>query len=270
MPKNSFLIAAPVSSESDRLEVGKIIRVGIISSHLLAARHLIELIEINPAITAFIISKKGKIGVDLPSNARVVILIDLWDLPVPTSEYLAALAAQIPGCGFIALDRTRNEIDVALLLRLGFSGFVSYEEALQRLAPAVHTVAEGHVWVSPGVMRIYMNLTCQHTHGRGVRARTLTVRENQVLDLLRRRYSNREVANFLRISESTAKFHVSNVLMKLNAKRRRDLMEEELSLEGSIGFVGNSGKKFMPTPVKAAEPFRREILMAKSQDNVPA
>lgn len=269
MPKDSLLTSGLAYSSPDRLEVRRITHVGIVSSHLLAARHIVELIKINPETMAFIVSEKGKVNLDLPPNARVVILIDLLGLPVPASEYLTALATQIPGCSFIALDRTRKEIDVALLLRLGFAGFVSHEEALHLLGPAVQAVAEGHVWVSPDVMRIYVNLTCQHTQRRGAAARTLTVRENQVLDLLRQRYSNRELANFLRISESTVKFHVSNVLMKLNVKGRRDLMDKELSL-GSEGFSGKPGKKFMVARANAAKRFRGEILLAESQDDVPA
>ena len=45
----------------------------------------------------------------------------------------------------------------------------------------------------------------------------------QTADLLRKRYSNREIASFLGISESTVKFHVSNVMSKQNVHCRREL-----------------------------------------------
>jgi DNA-binding NarL/FixJ family response regulator len=44
-----------------------------------------------------------------------------------------------------------------------------------------------------------------------------------VLDLVHRQLSNKEIASLLRISERTAKFHVSNLLAKVGAHSRRQL-----------------------------------------------
>ena len=71
-----------------------------------------------------------------------------------------------------------------------------------------------------------MDLTSKRPAVRESGLGTLTSRENQVLDLLRRRYSNKEMATLLKISESTVKFHVSNVLTKLNVNDRRDLTDK--------------------------------------------
>jgi DNA-binding NarL/FixJ family response regulator len=53
---------------------------------------------------------------------------------------------------------------------------------------------------------------------------SLTAREGQVLQLLFRRLTNKEIAYQLNISERTAKFHVSNVLRKLGIENRRNLL----------------------------------------------
>ena len=52
---------------------------------------------------------------------------------------------------------------------------------------------------------------------------TLTEREQEVLGLLLRRLSNKEIATILRISVRTAKFHVGNILHKLNVTDREKL-----------------------------------------------
>ena len=223
-------VAPPIrpSAQRDQVEATNPIYVGIVTSHSLAAHHLIELIKVNNNMLPVILPDGAKGATVFPAHAPVVILIDLWGLPLPTSEYLDAFIAAIPRCTFLALDRARNGIDVARFLRAGFAGFISHEEALYLLGPALNAVAEGRVWTSPEVIRIYMNLTSQRTTARGVGVETLTTRENQVLELLRRRYSNKEMASLLQISESTVKFHVSNVLMKLNVNDRRDLTDKEL------------------------------------------
>jgi len=213
--------------QRDHVEAGRQVYIGVIAWHLLAARYLVELVEANRNMSAIILADGIKSVAAFPPHARVVILMDLWGLPLPISEYLDAFSAAIPTCAFLAVDRARNGVDVARFLRAGFAGFITHDEAIDGLGTAIQAVAEGYVWTSPEVMRIYMNLTSHRSAVRGEGAATLTSRENQVLDLLRWRYSNKEMAVLLRISESTVKFHVSNVLMKLNVNDRRDLRDNE-------------------------------------------
>ena len=62
----------------------------------------------------------------------------------------------------------------------------------------------------------------------------LTRREMEVLALIARRYSNREIAEALFISETTVKRHVSNILAKLQARRRQDAVQKAYAL-GVLG-----------------------------------
>jgi len=50
----------------------------------------------------------------------------------------------------------------------------------------------------------------------------LTSREIETLDLLRRGFTNKEIAKFLNISENTAKFHVKEILSKLEVSDRAE------------------------------------------------
>ena len=186
-----------------------------------------DLVESNSNMMPLILTDETKSGFGLSSRGSTVVLIDLWGLPLPTSEYLRHFSAVIPRCSFLALDRARNGIEVARFLRAGFSGFLRHDDALRLLVPAIIAIAEGRIWASPEIIRIYMNLTSKRTMADRVGIESLTVREHQIMELLRRRYSNKEMASLLNVSESTVKFHVSNVLMKSNVKRRRDLMETE-------------------------------------------
>ena len=224
--KNAVLEIRP-AMQRDHVEAASQIYIGVIAWHILAAHYLAELVEANHNMSAVILTEGIKSAIAFPRHARVVILIDLWGLPLPMSDYLDAFSAAIPRCAFLAVDRARNGVDVVRFLRTGFAGFITHDEAIDGLGTAIQAVAEGHVWTSPEVMRIYMNLTSHRTAAGGEGAATLTSRENQVLDLLRWRYSNKEMAMLLRISESTVKFHVSNVLMKLNVNDRRDLRDNE-------------------------------------------
>jgi DNA-binding NarL/FixJ family response regulator len=59
---------------------------------------------------------------------------------------------------------------------------------------------------------------------------SLTAREAQALQLLMRRLTNKEISSALGISERTVKYHVSNILSKLQLEDRRGLSPERLLL----------------------------------------
>jgi DNA-binding NarL/FixJ family response regulator len=56
---------------------------------------------------------------------------------------------------------------------------------------------------------------------------SLTARERQVLQLLMRGLANKEISSALEISERTVKFHVSNILIKLQLEDRRELFSDK-------------------------------------------
>lgn len=201
------------------------VHVGLIVSHSLVARYLQDIIvklgiDPNPLMFA-----DGALQATFPADGHTVILIDLNGLVLPVSTYLDAFRELRDRCSFIALDRPKTFADVAQLLMAGFSGFISHDEVPHALGPALDAVAKGQIWTAPEVMRWYMKLTAFRT-ANGVEM--LTKRESQILELLRKRYSNREMAVFLGISESTVKFHVSNVMAKQSVHGRRELTESIL------------------------------------------
>ena len=103
----------------------------------------------------------------------------------------------------------------------GIWGIVSYDRYEQDLPNAVRYVAAGQLWVPPLVVARCMQI---ETTGRStVPHVALTDREREVLQLLQRRLSNKEIAGILRISGHTAKFHVRNILSKLKLRSRQDL-----------------------------------------------
>jgi DNA-binding NarL/FixJ family response regulator len=236
MPEKMIAPQDRFFSPRNQIETIDQISVGIVASHSLVSHYLCDLIKSNNMMPV-LLADGTKSGAVFPSHTNTVVLIDLCGLPLPTSEYLNHFRAVISNCSFLALDRGRNEVEVAGFLRAGFSGFISHDDVLCLLGPAINAIAEGRIWTSPEVIRIYMNLTSKLIPA-------LTLREHQVVELLRRRYSNKEMASLLRISESTVKFHVSNVLMKLNVSDRRDLTKTESGIRHSALFPAIFPEKF--------------------------
>jgi DNA-binding NarL/FixJ family response regulator len=208
--------------------------VGLVVSHSLVAKYLCDVLvrlqmNLNPVPLLDAVTARSM----LPRDGQSVVLVDLHDLPLPATTYLDAFSVSLDG-GFLALGQPREVSDIAHLLLSGFNGFLSYDQVPESLGSAIASVARGETWASPEVMRSYIRLTSHRSAVSDNGVEVLTKRESQILDLLQKRYSNKEIALFLGICESTVKFHVSNVLAKLNASGRRDLAQ---SVRTSLGVL---------------------------------
>jgi two-component system, NarL family, response regulator LiaR len=205
------------------------VHVGLIVSHDLVARYLCDILKkLDENLVPIVLSPYSAESIRLlPQEGKVIVLVDLVGLPCPYVEYLNVLLVAAPQCTFIAMDRGRPVLEVARLVLAGFSGYLTYEAIPSDLGKALQVVSDEQIWASREVMRAYRDLTLRRLPRTETPAGAITQRENQVLELLRRRYANKEVAQMLQISESTVKFHVSNILNKLNVSRRRDLFKSE-------------------------------------------
>ncbi|HEY7403787.1 MAG TPA: LuxR C-terminal-related transcriptional regulator [Candidatus Angelobacter sp.] len=110
-------------------------------------------------------------------------------------------------------------------LHLGVRGIVHItQDLLQRLSEAINLVAQGQLFASGDVLDEF------YYGSRRIRPRSatphLSFREEQVMDLLMKALTNRRIGAVLGISERTAKFHVCNLLRKLQVRTRRELMEK--------------------------------------------
>jgi DNA-binding NarL/FixJ family response regulator len=110
-------------------------------------------------------------------------------------------------------------------LHLGVRGIVHIsQDFLQQLSEAIRLVALGQLFASAealdafycGTRRLRPQSDTSH----------LSFREEQVMDLLLKSFSNRRIGAVLGISERTAKFHVCNLLRKLQVKTRQELIEK--------------------------------------------
>ena len=109
-------------------------------------------------------------------------------------------------------------------LRAGAGGFLLKDAAPQQIVDAVRTVSGGESVVAPAVTRRlverFVRTPLPGSNAQGARFAELTERELEVVALVARGLSNREIAARLFLSEATVKTHVTRILAKLGLRDR--------------------------------------------------
>jgi DNA-binding NarL/FixJ family response regulator len=138
-------------------------------------------------------------------------------------ELTSALRTQSPRLRLIAFA-LHEEVSVILdCAEAGAHGFVTAGASLDDFIAAVERVVAGELLCTPRVVaELFRGLGERSVRGAGRHpvAAHLTGREQQVLTLLSRGLSNKEIGASLNIAEATVKNHVHNLLEKLHVERR--------------------------------------------------
>ena len=148
--------------------------------------------------------------------------VGVFDSELPALDaVLQVVRVRLPLMKAVLLSADCDESTCLHWILRGMWGLVSYGRYEHELPSAVRQVAAGHLWMPPRVVIRCMQVdAARRASGPGD---ALTCREHEVLQLLQRRLSNKEIASILRITERTAKFHVGNILDKLNLRSRQQV-----------------------------------------------
>ncbi|GGF53657.1 DNA-binding response regulator [Marmoricola endophyticus] len=159
------------------------------------------------------------------AQPRIVLL----DLKLSSSsdteglELCAELVRRHPDIGVLVLTTFLDEHLVLQAIRAGAKGYVVKDVDTSALVRAIRDVSRGDSAFdarSAAAMVRGLNAPAEEN------VRHLTERECEVLRLLARGLSNRDIGATLFISETTAKFHVGNILRKLGVSRRAEAVYE--------------------------------------------
>ena len=154
--------------------------------------------------------------------------IVIMDLSMPemggveATRQLAQIASDIR---VLILTVHEDESLLKEVIRAGASGYIIKRAVEDELIHAIRVVARGDMYVHPSLTRALFNPTTAPTESKVSEVETLTSREIEVLRLLAKGYTNRQIAEQLGISPRTAEGHRANLSGKLGLRSRVELVE---------------------------------------------
>ena len=199
------------------------ISVCLVDDQTLVRQGIRSLLQLSDDIAVIAEAADGAQAVaTIPQAKPDVVLLDMRMPGMSGLDVLNALAAKNELPPTIILTTFDDDQLVLSGLKAGARGYLLKDVSLEQLVEAVRVVAGGGSLVAPmvtqrllaGVGRMQNQFTSLEQPD------PLTERETEILRLLSGGYSNKEIANSLKVAEGTVKNHVSNILSKLGVRDR--------------------------------------------------
>ncbi|HRV94387.1 MAG TPA: response regulator transcription factor [Anaerolineae bacterium] len=192
------------------------IRVMIVDDHSVVRQGLTMFLTLDEGIEIVGEAENGEEALALARDLQPDVV--LMDLLMPKMDGITAIKQMRrdqPDVEIIALTSVLEDASVVGAVKAGAVGYLLKDTKADELCRAIHAAAAGQVQLSPeAAARLVREVKLPDT------PENLTERETEVLRLIGKGLSNKEIARELSIGEKTVKTHVSAVLNKLGVLSR--------------------------------------------------
>jgi len=148
-----------------------------------------------------------------------------------------------PSTRFAIVSACDTRADILAALAAGFHGFISKQQPDAEILAAITYVLSGQIYVpttlteasNDEVRSSQFDREALPTHSTEADVAKLTKRQHEVLSLLARGLSNKEIARVLDIAEATTKIHMAALLRALGARNRTEAAFKAIKITSSTG-----------------------------------
>lgn len=188
------------------------IRLIAVDDHPLILAGLDSVLSAETDMHLMAVASDGEMAIELYRKELPDVM--LMDLSMPVMDGVSAIreiVSEFPNARIIALTTYEGDEDIYRALSAGAKGFVVKDMLRTQLLTAIRQVHAGSRGIPPEISSRLAEFTPR---------RQLTPREIEVLGLVGKGLSNRDIAVALGREESTVKVHVKNILAKLDVDDR--------------------------------------------------
>jgi two-component system, NarL family, response regulator LiaR len=197
-----------------------LITIMIVDDHAILRRGLISLMEVTHGIKVIGEASNGDEAIKLAKSLNPdVILMDLVMPEIDGIEAIKAIKQHNPDARILVLTSFSDDEKVFPAIKAGAMGYLLKDCSTQELIKAINDINQGQSSLHPTITRKLMSEINQPSELKPTEE-PLSGREVEVLKLVARGFSNKQVAEMLTVSDGTVRIHVSNILNKLHLASR--------------------------------------------------
>ncbi|KQQ49171.1 two-component system response regulator [Rhizobium sp. Leaf311] len=213
------------------------ISVALVDDHPLMLAGLTEILRKQPAFSVTATGSSADDILDIGLRlAPDVFVVDLM-MPGNIFEAIAKLVEKVRTKILVFTAMTGSDYAVRAL-NAGASGYVLKGSSAQELLQAIATVHRGDMFITPAfackVIEELKLASLKKITGAEVK---LSIREGQIIRMLLRGFTNRQIAADLQIGEKTVKNYMTILMQKLNVRNRLEVLLAAQKLEGGSDTV---------------------------------
>lgn len=191
------------------------IRLIIVDDHPVVREGLAGMLAKQPDFEVVAMAANGAEGVALAAEHQPDVI--LTDLRMPVMDGVAAIEAirkERPAANILVLTTYDSDADIVRAIEAGATGYLLKDAPPEELFRSIRAAARGESALSPAVAGRLMSRM------RAPAEENLSAREIEVLDLVARGASNKEIGKRLHISTATVKTHLVHIYGKLGVNDR--------------------------------------------------
>jgi DNA-binding NarL/FixJ family response regulator len=193
------------------------IRIILIDDHAVVREGVRAVLETHDDLA--VVGEFGSGNEALAAAAGLAPDLALVDLKMPglsAPETIAGLRQRLPGIRILVFTSFGEDALIRATLDAGATGYLLKDAMQNDLVSAIRAVAAGESYLAPAAQRQLMELLRKPQ----TTVDALTARETDVLQLIARGMSNKQIGQQLNLTEGTVKGYVSQILAKLHLADR--------------------------------------------------
>ena len=203
------------------------VKVSIVEDNDRVRESLTSLIEGAPGFRCVGAHRSAEAALKLvPEEKPDVVLMDIHLPRLCGIDCVRKLKAIEPDLLVLMLTAYEDDDLIFQALKAGANGYLVKQTPPSEILAAIQEVHEGGAPMSSNIARKVIQSF--HSAGPNEPTETLSPREREILDLLARGYTNKEIADLLSIAFQTVHTHVRNIYSKLHVRSRTEAVAKYL------------------------------------------